>query len=75
MAMTERMIFGGAVTTSAFVCASAQMVTLLSTPPAPATATAAGAPPAPGTPPPGAAAATMPWICSRSFVASFSASA
>ena len=68
MDITERMTFGGAVTTSALVCGSAQMVTPLS-PPAPAIAGAAPAAP------PGAAAAVMPWICSRSFCEIFSASA
>ena len=66
--MTERMIFGGAVTTSALVFGSAQIVTLLSPPPL----AIGGAPPGA---PPGAAAALIPWICSRSFCEIFSASA
>ena len=71
MAMIERMTFGGAVTTSAFVCGSAQMATLLS-PPLLERVGAAATPPAA---PVGIAAAAMPWICSRSFCESFSASA
>ena len=43
--MTERMIFGGAVMTSALVCGSAQMVTLLSPPPRPARRRSRRAPP------------------------------
>ena len=66
--MTERMTFGGAVTTSALVFGSAQIVTPLSPPPV----AIGGAPPGA---PPGAAAALIPWICSRSFCEIFSASA
>ncbi|MNC93674.1 hypothetical protein D3C83_103560 [compost metagenome] len=65
MNMICRMIFGGAVTTSALVCTSAQMETLRSD--AVAACGVAGAPPV--------AAAVMPWICSLSLPAIFSASA
>ena len=69
--MTERMTFGGAVTTSALVCGSAQMLTLLSPPLLERLGAAPAAPPAPG----GIAAAAIPWICSRSLAEIFSASA
>ena len=58
--MMERITLGGAVTTSALVCGSAQMLTLLSPPLAIATAGAPAAPPAPS-------GAVMPWSCSRRF--------
>ena len=71
--MTERMTLGGAVTTSALVCGSAQMRDALvdaADIAAGAAAAAAAAPPAPGV-----VAATMPCSCSRSFCEIFSASA
>ena len=63
--MIERMIFGGAVTTSALVCLSAQIVVLRS-------AAACGPPCAPGAP---GAACVMPVTCSFSLPAICSASA
>ena len=70
MALSERMIFAGAVITSALVSGSAQIVVDLSalaaTPPPPAAPPAAGGPPV---------MATVALICSLSLVAIFSASA
>ena len=66
MLMMERMIFGGAVMTSALLVGSAQISAFFS-----ACACGVACPPAP---PPGAACA-MPVICSLSLGAIFSASA
>ena len=70
MSITARMIFGGAVITSALLVGSAHTMAFFS---ACALGEPPAAPPAPAAPPPVVWA--MPVICSLSFGAIFSASA